>query len=96
MLDKDNKLFQECIDKWGLDSQVELAIEEIGEVIEQLGKTLSYINKYQRGRIDRDEMVEEFVDVFLMMQQMRYINKEKFDRIYEQKVNRIRERLKGE
>ena len=57
------------------------------------GKTLSSLNKRGRGRIDSDSMYGEFVDVFLMMQQMRFMDKETFDRIYEQKVNRIRERL---
>jgi len=93
LLDKDDNLFQECIDKWGMDFQVNLAIEEIGEVIEQLGKTLRKINKVYRGSINRDEMMEEFVDVYLMMQQMRYIDKEKFDFIYDYKVKRIKERL---
>jgi len=94
MLNKNDPIFQLCIDKWGLESQADLAIEEIGELIEQLGKTISSTIQFKRGRIDGDDLVEEFVDVFLMMQQMRYMNKEKFDRIYEQKVNRIKERLK--
>ena len=93
MLDEDNKLFQDCIDKWGTGVQFEMTVEEIGELIEQLGKTLSSLNKLGRGRIDSDSMYGEFVDVFLMMQQMRFMDKERFDRIYEQKVNRIKERL---
>jgi len=93
MLDKDDIIFQHCIDKWGLELQAKMTVEEIGELIEQLGKTLKSTIHFERGRIDGDDMVEEFVDTFLMMQQMRFMNKEKFDRIYEQKVNKIRERL---
>jgi hypothetical protein len=93
MLDKDDIIFQYCIDKWGLEFQAKLAIEEMGELIEQLGKTLKSTIQFERGRIDGDDIVEEFVDTYLMMQQMRFMNKEKFDKIYEQKVNRIRERL---
>jgi hypothetical protein len=94
MLDKDDIIFQECIDKWGLAFQAELSVEEMGELVEQLGSAIKKVNQFNRARIDGDEIVEEFVDVFLMMQQMRFVNKRKFDMIYEQKVNRIRERLK--
>ncbi len=93
MLDKDDIIFQDCIDKWGLELQTKMTIEEIGELIEQLGKTLKSTIHFERGRISKEDMMGEFVDVTLMMQQMRYIDKETFDRIYEQKVNRIRERL---
>ena len=93
MLDPDDKLFQQCINAWGMPAQIEMVNEEIGEVIEQLGKTLSYVNKFKRGRIDHPALIEEFVDVYLMMQQMRFMNKDLFDEIYDIKVKRIRERL---
>ena len=89
----DMNTLEKCIDKWGADFQVELAAEEIGELVEQLGKTLKHINQYKRGRIGRDEVIEEFADVFLMMQQMRVIDPAKFDKICEYKVMRLRERL---
>lgn len=89
----DNETLFKCADKWGADFQVELAVEEIGECIEQLGKTLKNINQYKRGRIEREEMIEEFADVFLMMQQMRVIDALKFDKICEYKVMRLKERL---
>jgi len=89
----DTNTLEKCVDKWGADFQVELATEEIGELIEQLGKTLKYINQYKRGRIERDELMEEFADVFLMMQQMRCIDPLKFDKICEYKLMRLNERL---
>jgi hypothetical protein len=91
----DDDILEKCIDKWGSDFQVELAAEELAELIEQLGKTLKYINQYKRGRIERDEVMEEFADVFLMMQQMRIIDSQKFDNICEYKVKRLKERLDG-
>jgi len=86
-------ILEKCVEKWGPEFQVELAIEEIGELIEQLGNTLKHINQYKRGRIDRDDMMEEFVDVFLMMQQMRAIDPKLFDDISEYKLKRLKERL---
>jgi len=89
----DMNTLEKCVDKWGSDFQIELAVEEIGECIEQLGKTLKHINQYKRGRIEREEMIEEFADVFLMMQQMRVIDPMKFDKICEYKVMRLKERI---
>ena len=86
-------VLEKCVEKWGPDFQVDLATEEIGELIEQLGKTLKYINQYKRGRIGRDDLMEEFADVFLMMQQMRAIDPLKFDKICEYKLMRLNERL---
>ena len=87
-------VLEKCVEKWGPQFQIELATEEIGELIEQLGKTLKNINQYKRGRIERDELMEEFADVFLMMQQMRVIDAKKFDLICEYKLIRLKERLK--
>ena len=89
----DMNTLEKCIKKWGSDFQVELAAEELGELIEQLGKTLKYINQFKRGRIERDEVMEEFADVFLMMQQMRIIDSQKFDNFCEYKIKRLKERL---
>ena len=86
-------VLEKCVEKWGPQFQIELATEEIGELIEQLGKTLKNINQYKRGRIERDELMEEFADVFLMMQQMRVIDVKKFDLICEYKLIRLKERL---
>jgi len=92
----DINTLEKCVEKWGVNFQIELAIEEIGECIEQLGKTLKHINQYKRGRIEREEMIEEFADVFLMMQQMRVIDPIKFDKICEYKLLRLRDRIKNE
>lgn len=89
----DMNTLERCVEKWGPEFQMELAVEEIGECVEQLGKTLKSFNHFRRGRIERDEMMEEFADVFLMMQQMRVIDIIKFDKICEYKVMRLRERL---
>lgn len=89
----DIDILEKCIKKWGASFQVELAVEEIGELIEQLGSTLKSINQYKRDRIGIERLMEEFVDVFLMMQQMRAIDPKLFDDISKYKVKRLKERL---
>lgn len=86
-------VFQKALSIWGENAQVGMVMEEIGEVIEQLGKTVSSINKFYRNRIDTEELIEEFVDVYIMMKQMRYMNKELFESIYNRKVVLIKARL---
>ena len=81
-----DEVFQLALTKWGEQAQVGMVIEECGEV-------LSAINKYYRSRIQIDDLIEEFVDVYIMMRQMRFMNKELFDKIYEKKVIRIKKRL---
>lgn len=81
-----NEVFREALRQWGLKAQIGMCIEEMGEA-------LTAINHYDRKRIELKDLVEEFVDVYIMMSQMRFIHKELFDTIFEQKVNRIRKKL---
>ena len=81
-----NEVFSGALEQWGLKAQIGMCIEEMGEA-------LTAINHYDRGRIGVEELVEEFVDVYIMMSQMRFIHQELFDTIFEQKVKRIRKKL---
>lgn len=81
-----NEVFQEALSQWGIRAQIGMCIEEMGEA-------LTAINHYDRGRIKVEQLVEEFVDVYIMMKQMRFMHQELFDTIFEQKVNRIRKKL---
>jgi NTP pyrophosphatase (non-canonical NTP hydrolase) len=82
----DNEVFKEALKQWGYKAQVGMCVEEMGEA-------LAKINQLARGRIDYPELVEEFVDVYIMMCQMRFLNQGLFDTIFEQKVSRLRKRL---
>lgn len=88
-----DEVFEKAIKTWGNQAQIDMVVEESGEVLSALGKVLTAINHHNRKRIDLDNLIEEFVDVYIMMKQMRYMNKERFDEIYEQKVNHIRNKL---
>lgn len=80
------EVFKAALDQWGEKAQIGMFIEEVGEA-------LTAINHYDRGRIPLEELVGEFVDVFIMVSQMRYMNEYLFDVILEKKVNRIRKKL---
>lgn len=80
------EVFKGALEQWGESAQIGMCIEEAGEM-------LAAINHYARGRIPQSELVEEFVDVYIMMSQMRFMNREVFDRIYDEKVKKIRKKL---
>ena len=79
-------VFKTALEKWGSEAQIGMCIEESGEM-------LAKINQLARGRIELEELVEEFVDVYIMMCQMRWIHKDAFDKIFNHKVRRIRKKL---
>ena len=92
-------LYKECIDRWGLDAQIDMCIEEMSEVMKALlkhrravkygqmkGKPISYFV---------DHILEELADTTLMINQMLsyYDHDGKFNQYYDQKVARIMEKL---
>jgi len=84
--DLNDEVFKAAIDTWGEEAQVGMCIEEMGEA-------LAAINHFKRKRIEKDKLIEEFVDVYIMMRQMRFMNQHLFDQIFRFKVNRIRHKL---
>lgn len=83
----DKTVFESALEKIGKEEQFWMVVEECGELI-------SEINKVRRGRTKKLEyLMEEVVDVFIMMKQMRYINPRLFDKIYSEKVARLRRKL---
>ena len=81
-----DEVFRLALETWGEDAQVGMCIEESGEM-------LAKINQLARGRIEVKDLIEEFVDVYIMMSQMRWIHRDIFDKIFDYKVKRIREKL---
>ena len=52
-----------ALDKWGLDSQLDMLAEECGEFIVAL-------NHYRRKRISREKLLEEIADISVMSSEM--------------------------
>lgn len=62
----DRDIYKETIEKWGVDSQLWMAMEEMGELMQK-------ISHYIRARCDEDAVAEEIADVMLMAEEMAYV-----------------------
>ena len=60
------EIYAKTISKWGEKAQYEQAIEECAELIATL-------QHYARGKVDRETVVSELADVFLMVGQLTYM-----------------------
>ena len=59
-------IYREAIEKWGAQSQIDMAVEEMGELLQKL-------IHYKRCRCDEVEVSEEIADVMLMAEEMAYL-----------------------
>ena len=82
-------ILQKAIETYGAESQLNVAIEELSELIKE-------ICKHKRGESNLVAIIEEMADVYIMLEQMQMI----FDlgstvipNAMELKVNRLKKRL---
>ena len=81
-------LYTDALDSWGIEAQVAMVMEETGEMLSALAKA-------RRGRVTKDEIITELVDVSIMMEQMAvYFGLDEFREEKERKLSRLKERLK--
>lgn len=81
-------LLNQAIETWGTAAQIDMAIEECGELITALVQ-------WRRGRKEMAEVVEEIADVSIMMRQLRLIfGYQAVNKIEAQKLIRLKDRLK--
>lgn len=59
-------LLKAAVDKWGSSPQIDMLVEECGELIVDL-------QHYKRGRVAWDKIAEELADVRIMMGQIELI-----------------------
>lgn len=86
---KENKeLYRLALNTWGIYAQIDVAIEEMSELIKELVK-------YKRGKGVYEHMAEEIADVSIMLEQI--VLAFNFDeQVYEQKkfkLNRLKKLL---
>lgn len=84
-----NELYQRAIDKWGVNGQLTVAVEELSELTKEICKMLRNI-----GNIN--DLAEEVADVEIMCEQLRHIYSidEDVDDWKKYKLNRLANRLK--
>lgn len=80
----DESIIVRSIDHYGEEIQATVCMEECAELIQE-------ISKAKRGKIDRDNMIEEIADVLIcieMLKQMHMISDEKINKWIERKQAR--------
>lgn len=85
----DKGIIADSIQHYGKNNQSTVCMEECAELIQA-------ISKAKRGKIDRDNMIEEIADVFIcieMLKQMYMISDEKINKWIEKKQAREAERM---
>jgi len=80
------ELSQKAVEKWGLERQTNMVIEEVGEFLQAW-------NKIKRGKITNREYVEDMVDCYIMFSQMRHLYGDLFEEIYRSKCDRIMKKV---
>ena len=60
------KIYQAALNKWGVDLQTMMAVEEMSELTKE-------ICKIKRGKMDLDALADEIADVTIMLEQLREI-----------------------
>ena len=77
--EKERKIANACIEKWGKDAQLDQLNEEISELIIELAKIQVNVNHIKRGRVDpsflesksMNELIGEIVDTEIMLSQLK-------------------------
>ena len=84
---EDRETFERALEMWGIDAQVDMAEEEAAEFVVAS-------KHYARGKVDRDEMIDELADLRIMFEQLSmFIGREDTEKRVGEKMDRLRERL---
>lgn len=82
------QIYRQAIDNWGEVSQAFMVMEEVGEMLDALGKA-------HRGRLENKmEVITELADVTIMMEQWAaYFGWDEYVREKERKLERLKDRV---
>ena len=86
---KSTIIFKEAIETYGIDNQMNVAIEEMSELTKE-------ICKYKRGFDNRNNIIEEMADVFIMLYQLQImldITDYELVEMEGRKLSRLQERI---
>jgi ubiquitin len=85
----EDTIYEEALEAWGVDAQIKMAIEEMGELIVKLAKYGRNVNS-----VTNVDVAAEIADVEIMMKQMRLIfNSALVNDFTVWKLERLRQRL---
>jgi len=90
MEEKFLSVYKECIDRWGIDSQVNMCIEEMSE----LTKALCKYRRYGNDASVIENIKEEIADVLNMVEQIQYYfvsdDIKEIEKIKDKKIERLK------
>ncbi len=92
----DNEIFKKAIEKWGVESQSEMIIEECAEVIMAFQKLKRAYYSMNNEVIQKttNNVCEELADLSIMLDQMKLIfDNSKIEKIRIEKISRLKERI---
>ena len=87
-MDNQESVYVKLIEKYK-DKQLIVAIEELSELQKELCKTL-------RGNINKENIIEELADVYIMLDQIKVyfsITSNEVEEMIDKKIERTKERL---
>jgi NTP pyrophosphatase (non-canonical NTP hydrolase) len=87
-----NDISRKAIQHYGETIQMFVAIEEMSELTKEL-------TKHMRGEDNKEAMTEEIADVYIMIEQVMYMNEISLNDVVEkmhEKLNRLKERMDKE
>lgn len=90
-------IYKRIVDTWGIDSQLNMVIEEVGELLQAISKFHRAKNKDEETQIEAyRHLCEEIADVENMVNQMREMfDSELIDKYKKEKLERITKKLDG-
>ena len=83
------KILEKAIETYGKDMQLNVAIEELSELIKEICKS-------KRGANNREAIIEEMADCYIMMEQIEIIfglNYCDIKAVYDEKLARLERRI---
>ena len=83
------QLYAQAIEKFGIDSQLNILIEECSEIIKE-------VCKRKRGYDNTDDLAQELVDVEIMIGQMRVVFGDEMDKWKKIKLKRLKRLIENE
>lgn len=87
--EQDRETFQEAVDVWGIDAQVDMAEEEAAEFVVAS-------KHYARGKADLDAVIDELADLRIMSEQLtEFVGRDRVEARVDEKMERLRERLEN-
>ena len=91
----EDNIYKRIVDTWGVESQLNMVTEEMGELLQAISKFRRSYNKDDKTKADAyDHLCEEVADVENMMNQMRYMfDSDKIDTYKIAKLERITKKL---